>query len=207
MRKRILITLVAGLLACIGSYAQEDAHLVKLTNGVKQLRKAKSSADALNKTVIDWSASDCPKITLMDEVKRDADNEYRGKGANKFRLNQVVTYVYNRQNVGLVSKGDFFNSTEKNVYYSAIEKNVKKDATVTYTITDHAGRQEFVFIPYNPKTKFKATVNGLPAKSVGDGVQYIKTSRVSRIERIVLTITNLSSSQESFVILNHNPQR
>ena len=104
-------------------HAQEDAYIVKMVDDLMAIRNAKASSDALNKTVIDWSMSSSPKITLMDEIKRDSENEYQGKSANKFKINQVVTHVYSRQNTGMVSKGDYFNSTEKDIYYSAIEKS------------------------------------------------------------------------------------
>ena len=198
-----------GLLTFISGYAQDDAHLQKLTDGLIKIRKAKASNDVLNKTVDVWSASDCPKITLMDEIRFDESNEIRGKGANKFKMNQMVTYVYRRQNTELVSKGDYFNSTEKDINYSAIEKTIKKRCTVTYTITGHVGVQEFVFMSHNPKTPFSATINNVPAQPLAgkEGVLSLKLPRVKRGDKIVLSITNKSGSNESFVILNHNPQK
>lgn len=207
MNKRLVLLMATGLLLCIGGYAQEDAYLKKLKEDLLQLRKAKSSSKVLNKTVLDWSASECPKITLMDEVKRDEMNEYRGNEANKFKMNQVVTYVYKRQNTGMVSKGDYFNSTEKDVYYSAVEKTVKKGCTVTYTLTGHNGSQEFVFMPFNSKTQFTAVVNGKKAERMAEGFQVVKIGRVKADEEIVFSIKNESSSNESFVILNYNPQK
>lgn len=207
--KKMTLMLAIGLLTCFGSYAQDDAHLKKITEGVLQLRKAKASNDALNKTVLDWSASGKPKITLMDDIKRDPNNEYRGNGANKFKMNQVVTHVYNRQNTGMVSKGDYFNSTEKDVYYSAIEKTIKKGCTVSYTLIGHIGVQEFVFISFNPNTIFSAKVNGEDAKPISGktGVLSMKLPKVNKEDKIVFSIINNSDSNESFVILNHNPQK
>ena len=207
MRKRILYIMAFGLLTSLSSYAQEDAHLKEMTKGILQIRKVKTSKDALNKTVADWSAANQPKITLMDEIERDTEHEFWGNGANKFKINQVVTYVYSRQNTGMVSKGDYFNSTEKDVFYSVIEKNVKKGETVSYTLTGHVGTQEFVFISYNPKTKFTAVVNGKNASQTEEGVKYIKIGKVSKNDKITFSIRNESSSNESFVILNHNPQK
>lgn len=207
--KNNLLLMAMVLLTSVSGYAQEDAHLKKLTEGLLQLRKAKASNDALNKTVLNWSASGCPKITLMDDVKRDEKNEYHGNGANKFKMNQIVTHVYNRQNVGMVSKGDYFNSTEKDVYYSAIEKTVKKKSTVTYVLTGHIGVQEMVFISYNPKSKFSAMANGKPAQPVSgkEGILWVKLPKVKKEDRITFSISNESDSNESFVILNHNPQK
>ena len=206
MKKSIIITAMA-LLAGIGCSAQEDVHLRQMVQDVMALRKAKANNDVLNKAVIDWSATDSPKVTLMDEIRRDDENEYRGRGANKFRMNQVVTHVYNRQNVGMVSKGDYFNSTEKDVLYSAIEKTVKKGCTANYTLTGHIGTQEFVFMSFNPKAKFKATVNGTEAIPTAEGVCCLRLGRVKASDVITFAITNNSSSNESFVILNYNQQK
>lgn len=199
--------MAAGLLTCVSSQAQSDSYLKQLTEGVVEIRKAKSSKEKLNRTVAQWSATDRPKITLMDEMDNDMEHEFRGNGTNKFQMNKVVAFVYGNQNIGMVSKGDYFNSTEKDVFYSAIEKTVKKKQTVTYTLTGHVGIQEFVFVSYNPKTEFTATVNGEKAIPIGEGVQCLKIGRVGEHDEIVFSIKNESSSNESFVILNHNPQQ
>ena len=205
--KKVFFLMMVGILSFTNCFAQEDAYLKQLADEIIQLRKGNVSNDALNKTVIKWSKSDRPKITLMDELKRDENNEYRGTGANKFKMNQLVTYVYNRQNISMVSKGDYFNSTEKGIYYSAIEKNVKKGSTVKYRLTGHIGKQEFVFVPFNPKTKFLAQVNGKSAEIVKDNVRRITIPQVCKEDVIEITITNNSPVNESFVILNHNPQK
>ena len=191
------------------SHAQEDGNLKKMTGDIIAIRKAKASDKILNETIIMWSASGRPKITLMDEIQRDKNNEYRGNGANKFKLNQMVTHVYGRQNTGMVSKGDYFNSTEKDVFYSAIEKSVKGKSKVEYTLTGHIGIQEFVFMAYNPSTTFSASVKGKTANPIDGqkGVLYIKLPKVNKEDKIVFSITNESSTNESFVILNHNPQK
>lgn len=209
MRKSKIFALVIGLMISMSCFAQEDVYLKKMTDGLIQLRKVKASNEALNKIVLEWSASGNPKVTLMDEIKHDPQNEYRGNGANKFKINQVVTHVYNRQNTGMVSKGDYFNSTEKDVYYSAIEKTVKKNSTVSYTHTGHIGVQEFVFVSFNPNAKFSATVNGKSAQLVSGktGILLMKLPKVNKEDKIVFSITNNSNSNESFVILNHNPQK
>jgi hypothetical protein len=190
-------------------YAQEDENLKKMVGDLVAIRKAKASDKILNETVIKWSASGTPKITLMDDIQRDKNNEFRGTGANKFKLNQMVTHIYGRQNTGMVSKGDYFNSTEKDVFYSAIEKSVKGNSKVEYTLTGHVGIQEFVFMAYNPSSKFSVSINGKPAKSIDGqkGTLYIKLPKVKKEDKIVFSIINESGSNESFVILNHNPQK
>lgn len=205
--KKILLFIAMGLFSGITCHAQADSYLKKLTEGIIQLRSPKASNEALNNAVLDWSATGQPKITLMDDVRQDAENEFRGNGANKFKMNQVVTFVYSRQNTGMASKGDFFNSTEKDVFYSAIEKTVKQGCTATYTLTGHIGDQEFIFMSFNPKTKFTAKVNGKAATSIGEGVQHFALDKVKQDDVITFSIKNESAANESFVILNHNPQK
>ena len=142
----------------------------------------------------------------MDDIQRDKEHEFRGSGANKFKMNQVVTHVYSRQNTGMVSKGDYFNSTEKDIYYSAIEKNVKAMSKVEYTLAGHVGIQEFVFVAFNPGTRFTVTVNGKSAKSE-QGIASVVLPRLRETDKILFSISNESGDNESFVILNHNPQK
>ena len=190
-------------MTCTGSYAQKDTHLAKLTQGLVRIRSKKASSGILNKTVMEWSATECPKITLMDDLGKDKENEFLGNGSNKFKINQVVTYVHGRQNIQLTSKGEYFTSTEKDVHYSVIEKG----HTASYTLTGHIGDQEFVVVSYNSKTKFTVKVNGDNAVVAGDGICAILLSNVKKTDTITITIANEGTSDESFVILNHNPQK
>ena len=209
MKTKVLFCIIAIWLCHVPCQAQSiaDTYLSKMTEDVKTIRKKKASKDILNKTVLNWSATGMPKITLMDEIKRDA-GEYKGKDVFKFKMNQLVYHVHDRQNTKMVSKGDYFNSNEKNVFYSAIEKTVKRGHTVTYKITGHAGKQEFVFI--NPQSHLSATVNNVPAKSLGDGVWAIVLDKVKASDTITMSITldaQDAAQYESFIILNHNPQK
>lgn len=198
-----------GFLMTMPVYAQRDAYLIQLVEGIKSVSKANASKNILNTTVKDWSSKGKPKITLMDEIKRD-ENEYRGQNVHKFKMNQIVTYVYGNQNVGMVSKGDYFNSREQGIHYSAIEKNVGRGKTVSYSITGHIGNQEFVIIPFNKKTEYTAMVNGKKAEVKKDGVQYAYVTGVSKQSEIIVSIScsaNNKAPYDSFVILNYNPQK
>lgn len=206
MRKGLLLLTGILMMVAIPCYPQDDVNLRKMTDDLLMLRKAKASNKVLNKMVLDWSASGKPKITLMDEIKRDNSHEYRGSGANQFKMNQMVTYVYSRQNTVMTSKGDYFNSTEKDIFYSAIEKSIKGKSTAEYTLSGHVGPQEFVFVSFNPNTQYTATVNGRSTKSV-KGVAVIKLPKTKKEDKLTISLCNESASHESFVILNHNPQK
>ena len=209
MRTKVVFFIIAIWLYHVPCHAQSitDKYLAKMTEDVKTVRKKKASKDILNKTVINWSAAGQPKVTLMDEIKRD-ENEYRGKGVFKFKMNQVVYHVHDRQNTKMVSKGDYFNSNERNVHYSAIEKTVKRGKTVSYEISGHAGKQEFVIVSFNPKARLTVKVNNKPAESMGDGVWISSLPRVNGPIVLSVALDGMDPAQyESFVILNHNPQK
>ena len=90
---------------------------------------------------------------------------------------------------------------------AAIEKTVKPHQTATYTLSGHIGHQQFMFITYNPKAKVAFSVNGQPGRDQGNGVTFVDLGQVSKRDVITISITNHSTKAESFVILNHNPQR
>lgn len=203
MMKRLTFLVLLCTAVSIASLAQ-DAHLTRMAQGVAGLRKAKT--EARNRLVAEWSAGQMPKVTLLDNLGTSA-GEARGKGCNPFMVNQVVTYVHNRQNTGMVSKGDYFNSTEKDVHYSAIEKTVQPRQTVTYSLTGHIGHQQFMFVAYDPKAKLTFRVGGKLATDRGNGVAFVDLGAVSRQDAIAITVTNDTDKAQSFVILNHNPQR
>lgn len=209
MRKYFVIAAIAATAPSLGVVAQEKSQLAPFVRDVLALRQAKASKAALNQTVLKWSGSGRPKITLMDEIGRSL-GEYRGDGACRFKMNQVVTFVYDRQNRGLVSKGEFFNSTELGVFFSAIEKSVGKGKTVTYSLTGHQGPQELAFVPFNPKAKYSVRVNTTAAKPDSDGVAWVSLSHVSPSDSITFSITlaaDNATAHESFTILNYNPQQ
>ena len=209
MKKTVLLIIGMWLTMSFSCLAQENPHLKKMTDDLIALRKSKVDNIALNKVVVEWSATGSPKITLMDEIGRDQNNEYIGKGFNKFKINQIVTQVYKRQNVGMSSKGDYFSSTEKGVFYSAIEKTIKKGCTVKCVLKGHVGTQELVFVAFNPNAKISVTVNNKPAKPVVGklGVYSLKLPNVRKDDSIVISISNDTASNESIVILIHNPQK
>ena len=107
-------------------------------------------------------------------------------------------------------------SIEKDIYYSGIEKSIKLGEKNTYSISGHIGVQEFVFIPYNQKTKFTVDIyinDKLVYNETGTDMLTKKLDKsVTANDVIKFAITYPkespnSSSFESFVILNHNPQQ
>lgn len=211
MLKRLLM-IISMCSLCSLCEAQQDAHLRELTKQVISLRGANKKsrenlAEKMGKSPI--------KIVLMDEIRQDA-NEYVGKDAFLFWLNQIVANVYSQQHVMLVSKGEYYNSTEKGIYYSAIEKSVQSGKTVSYQITGHIGNQEYVILSFHPDSKFKVSVklNGSMKIQSGEikGQWSFTLPQVKVRDMMTLQITSLSPVKnkndfESFAILNFNPQK
>lgn len=211
MLKRLLM-IISMCSLCSLCEAQQDAHLRELTKQVISLRGANKKsrenlAEKMGKSPI--------KIVLMDEIRQDA-NEYVGKDAFLFWLNQIVANVYSQQHVMLVSKGEYYNSTEKGIYYSAIEKSVQSGKTVSYQITGHIGNQEYVILSFHPDSKFKVSVklNGSMKIQSGEikGQWSFTLPQVKVRDMMTLQITSLSPAKnknafESFAILNFNPQK
>lgn len=213
MKKYFLCLILALFASQLTLSAQTDAYLRELTQQVVGLRVPLTNKAKRNKAVLELSAPGKPKITLMDDAATHA-NEYKAKHSQRFLLNKVVIYAHERQNTGLSSKGEYFNSQETGVHYSAVEKCIPRGKTVSYTLTGHAGQQEFSVISFNPKTKFQVTVrrnSDAPiVKDAANGCVSLVAGKASRTDELTISVSNLSTNKEdydAFVILNHNPQK
>jgi len=219
MRKKVFITvlMLAGSLL-IQAQEQMDNYLQDVVKAVKELRKNNNSVR--NSAITTLSANGKPKITLMDEIKlvgndHEKANEIKGAKGNFFKLNQVIAYIYKKQNHQLESKSNMLNGNEVGINYSAIEKSVKRGGMVTYQIKGRMGRQEFVFVPYHSNTKYQVTISvdgGEDISRVATDVCQIPLKRVYRNQAIYISIGYLDDKSnkddvESFAILNYNPQK
>lgn len=210
--KRVVFMMLT-LLMCMGIQAQENQYLRDLTEAVKGLRKADSKVRKQFENSL--SSHNKPKIALMDDIKSEGD-EFKGHDANQFRLNQAVVNVYDKQNQTLTSKDDgMLSSKERGIYYSAIEKSIKKGGTVKCIFTGHIGKQEVSVISYHPTSKFKVTISdGWHDDVVKEGVGNvsIESYRVLASNTVTITIEYIGNSSnrnpfDSFAIINFNPQK
>ena len=217
-RKLMLALLTVAIFMASYAQAQTDSYLQNIAKVVKELRKSNNTTR--NSVIATLSADQKPKVTLMDEIKWAGDeeekaNEVKGAKGNRFKLNQVVAYVYKKQNHQLESKSEMLNGNEKDIHYSIIEKSVKRGGKVTYQIKGRSGEQDFVFVPFNPKSKFVVTmyVDGTKVdRKEGSDVCQIHLSRLSNRQTIIFSINYLEDKAnkdlvESFAILNYNQQK
>lgn len=211
MRKIGLVILTMFL--CIGVRAQDNQYLRDLTEAVIGLRK--SSDKVRMQFVNSLSSRNKPKIALMDDVESEGD-EFKGNDANQFRLNQAVVNIYDKQNQTLTSKDNgMLSSKERGIFYSAIEKSVKKGGTMKCSFTGHIGKQEFSVISYHPTAKFKVTISDgwhNPISKEGVGNVSVESYKVLGNNTITITIEYIGDSSnknsfESFAIINYNPQK
>ena len=197
---------------------QTDSYLQDIAKVVKELRKSNNATR--NSAITALSADKKPKVTLMDEIKwaggeEEKANEVKGAAGNRFKLNQVVAYVYKKQNHMIESKSDMLNGNERDIHYSLIEKSIKRGGKVTYQLKGRSGEQDFVFVPFNPKSIFIVTmyVDGkkVDIKEGADACQ-IHLSHLSNRQTITFSIDYLDDKAnkdvvESFAILNYNQQK
>ena len=218
MKKKLMLTLM--MVVCfvfVQAQNQTDSYLQEITKVVKELRK---SNNAVRNSVLNSLSQDGkPKITLMDEVQLSGDkeekaNEVKGSKGNRFKLNQVISNVYKKQNHQLESKGNMLNGNEKDIHYSIIEKSVKRGGKVTYELKGRSGEQDFVFVPFNPKTKYVIYMytSKKEIRKEATDVCTIHLDGVLRKQPLKFSITYLNDKGnkdlvESFAILNYNPQK
>lgn len=219
MKKRLIFTLLSFAVFMVSqAQTQTDNYLQEMAKVVKELRKSNKSAR--NAAIAKLSADQKPKVTLMDEIKWAGDeeekaNEVKGTKAYRFKLNQIVADVYKKQNHLLESKNKMLNGNERDIHYSLIEKGVKKGGKVTYQIKGRKGDQDFIFIPFNPKSKYVVTmyVDGKKVdRKEGPDACQIHLDGLSRQETITFSINYLDEKAnkdlvESFAILNYNQQK
>lgn len=217
-RKLVLTLLAAAVFMASNAQVQADGYLQDIAKVVKELRKGNNAVR--NQAIATLSAASKPKVTLMDEVKwagdeEDKANEVKGAKGYRFKLNQVIANVYKKQNHQLESKSNMLNGNEKDIHYSIIEKSVKRGGKVTYRLIGRKGEQDFIFIPFNPKSRYVVTmyVNGMKVdrKESSDACQF-HLRRLSGKQAVSFSINYLSDKAnkdliESFAILNYNQQK
>ena len=106
------------------------------------------------------------------------------------------------------------NGNEKDIHFSAIDKSVKRGGKLTYQISGRKGEQDFIFIPFNPKTKYVIYMN-TGKEEIGKEATDVCTIHFDAISRklpIEFSITYLDDKSnkdlvESFAILNYNRQK
>lgn len=151
--------------------------------------------------------------TLMDEISIDSSGECTIRDRVKTRGLNQMGYRIAKYNRGISNTGGRFrNGQDQRYNYSFIEVTAKRGASLKYDITGRQGIQSFAVVPYDPQQKFTVSLslNSVPVgtRYEEDGVYYIVVDKNVEISDILtLRIYNSSSSNQSFVIINHNSRK
>ena len=145
--KRHLITIL--FISCIAPFVfAQDVYLKKCINIFSNIQNSSKNKQVFNNAINTLAEVDQPLLTILDNIGDDKINEYNKSDKDPFRLNSIATHVYHIQNGEETSRGNYYDSREVGINYSMIEKSIKPNSKVSYSISGHNGMQEFVFIPF-----------------------------------------------------------
>lgn len=200
--------LILMLLFPFTSIAQSRQEIPEEMNTLVQRCKALRNVSNLNNVSLGFTYDSL--WTLMDELSIDRQGECTTKQKVKtLKLNDLC-YRIIKLNTGVTNTGSRFrNGMDKRYNYSFIEVTVKKGSQVNYDITGRSGKQIFAIVPYNDKSKIRASItrNGKDCAEevVSNHVTYLFIDDgVSSNDILHLKIENLSKEHISFVIINYN---
>lgn len=208
MKKRIFIVFIASMLVFVGQAQTMDKELKSLVNLVEQLRDGRSDSYSRVQELLKADS----KWTPMNETGTLKDRECKPSEITKrFKLNRILSKVDNERKY-VATHGDMLNGEDERYNYSLYERSVKANASVNYTLKGREGKQTFVVVPYvTNNSGLTATIriaNGKTAKfqklSNGTLVYTSNDASTVRSDVITITVTNASSSNQAFVLLNHN---
>ena len=192
--------------------APKDAFLRRYVDIVFSLKQPNRSQADYRRVVDTLASPRYPKIALLDDIGTDP-SEYRGATANPFRLSSVVVQAYERQQGVENSRGYYYDSRQRGIHYSMIEKSISARSKAQYSIREHSGRQEIVIIPFRPDQRYEIhiycrgqEIKGQLAMKPDKYHHYTLTS-VNTDEEITIVIDNQSASPLSFAILNYNARK
>lgn len=208
MKKRIIMAFIASMLVFTGKAQTKDKELNSLVGLVEQLRDGRSDSYSRVQEMLKADS----KWTPMNETGTLKEQECKPSEITKrFKLNRILSKVDNDRKY-VATHGDMLNGEDERYNYSLYERSVKAKASVSYTLKGREGKQTFVVVPYLANNSgLTATIriaNGSTAKfqKQANGT-LVYTSNYASTERndvITITVTNASSSNQAFVLLNHN---
>ncbi len=189
-----------------------DPFVQRYIDLVATLQSANGNKRVCQSAVDTLSSLRYPKIALLDDLGEDK-NEYRGSNANPLKINSIVVQAWQRQQGFETSRGYYYDSRQRGIRHSMMEKSVAARATVHYSISEHSGRQELVVIPYSKNARYRVSVTcdgqTIPSKLVNGKISYwlFVIDKVTTSDVVKIEIENQSDKFESFVIINYNQRR
>lgn len=200
MKKTLILILLCLISFC--SFAQND-ELNRLTDIVKSLQAGGESA---YKAAIATLAKD-KRWTPMDELGIDRNVECKAsERVPGFRLNAVLTNAENAERYQTTT-GNHLNGADSRYNYSLFEKTLKAGKTATFSLSERWGEQTIIVIPYQgADAKISVTATGLSSSAIGNGIVRL-TGNVKKGSPLRLNVTNGSTQNISYVIINYNSRK
>jgi hypothetical protein len=192
--------------------APQDAFLRRYVDIVFSLKLPNRSPADYRRAVDTIASPRFPKIALLDDIGDDP-SEFRGAAANPFRLSSVVVQAYERQQGVENSRGYYYDSRQRGIHYSMIEKSISARSKARYSIREHSGRQEIVIIPFRPDQRYEVHIycRGQEVKGLlgmkPDKYHHYTIASINADEEITIVIDNQSAAPLSFAILNYNARK
>lgn len=192
--------------------APADPFLRRYVDIVLALKLPNRTPAHYQRAVDTLSSPRFPKLALLDDIGNDPA-EFRGPAANPFRLSSVVVQAYERQQGVENSRGYYYDSRQRGIHYSMIEKCIAAKSTAHYSIRQHSGPQEIVIIPFvtNQSYQIHLFCRGQEIKGQlalkPDTYLLYAIPDVSTNDEISIVIENLSAVPLSFAILNYNARK
>lgn len=182
--------------------AQYNAEMEKLIQLTTTMRNQSKRAYVLKEL------KDDDKWTLMDELKRDANECTYGDKVNMFGINDIAAEIAQREK-GIVNVGGRFkHSADGKHHYSFIELTALAGTSIYYSVAGHTGTQQVAVVPFDAKGKYTATFYSdgkeVKAHTVKDEIAYF-TVNVGKYGKYEFEIANNDTKNASFAVITYNP--
>ena len=215
------IILMTALFLTVAVQGQ-NKELDKLVQAVASLRQPDAAKQKAAYQTVSKTLEGDKEWTPMDELVADVKlNECRptDKTVSWFRLNTMLNTIMQKRQGLNTSRGDFLNGEDPNFNFSLIEKSVKPQKSVSYTMKGRQGTQEFVVMPFDISgtaslnVDIYRQVNGKWSKMTSDkqlrngNIYLTLKEKVTKETQLKLQIDNKGTAGMAVVIINHNTRK
>lgn len=206
----ILLLSLAFAIAATASAQTGNKELDRLIGIATMLR----SADAAVFNRAQKMLEDDALWTPMDELGRLQKTECTpAESVTRFKLNRLLSRA-DGQRKYVTSRGDFLNGEDERYDYSLYERSLHAHQSATYQLKGRIGQQTFVLVPHATSShglSLSVSAPGVKTEAVRtlpNGCIVVKTSgKLTKEQRITLSVKNNSSTPQSFILINHNSRK
>lgn len=184
--------------------AQNDAEMDRLIRLTITMRDQSKRAQVLK------ALKDDDKWTLMDELKRDANECSFKDKVDMFGINDIAAEIAQKEK-GIVNVGGRFkHSADGKHHYSFIELTALSKSVITFNVKGHKGIQKIAVIPFDPKCRYEATFfsdgKEQHACTVKNEISFFSVA-VGKRGNYEFEIKNNDTKNASFAVITYNPMK